>query len=119
MANQVEHPDAISAGSQGNAQRLPDGHLFVGWGSTGRFSEFDSGGNLLWDGSVPSGYDTYRAYRSPWVGTPDTDPTAVASRVDANDVVQLICEHPNRPPAQVGGHEPVPVWGVEPRAAEL
>jgi hypothetical protein len=43
----------------------------------------------------------------------------VAVRVDADDVVQLICEHPNRPPAQVGGHEPVPVWGVEPRAAEL
>lgn len=87
LVDQVVHPNGgISAASQGNAQRLPDGHLFVGWGATGRFSEFDSGGNLLLDGSVPSGYDTYRAYRSPWVGTPDTAPTAVASRVDADNV---------------------------------
>jgi len=40
-------------------------------------------------------------------------------RIDADDVVQLICEHPDRPPAQLGGQVPVPVWGVEPRAAEL
>ncbi|MDX6605203.1 MAG: hypothetical protein QOF23_1712 [Solirubrobacterales bacterium] len=86
LVSSVVHPDGISAGSQGNAQRLPDGHLFVGWGQTGRVSEFDSEGNLLWDGQTPTGYDTYRAYRSPWVGLPTSDPTAVARRVDGNDV---------------------------------
>lgn len=49
----------------------------------------------------------------------DRDRVRVSMRVDADHVVQLICEHPKRPPAQVGGHVPVPVWGVEPRAAEL
>ena len=78
LVSSVQHPDGLIANSQGNAQRLPYGHLFVGWGSVGRFSEFDSGGNLLWDGQVPAGYDTYRAYRSPWVGEPTTDPTAEA-----------------------------------------
>jgi len=82
----VQHPDGLIANSQGNAQRLPDGHLFVGWGSVGRFSEFDSAGNLLWDGQVPAGYDSYRAYRSPWVGTPGSDPTAVGDRTDADHV---------------------------------
>jgi hypothetical protein len=86
LVGSVEHPDGLSAGSQGNAQRLPGGHLFVGWGQLGRFSEFDSDGNLLWDGQTPVGFDSYRAYRSPWVGTPDTDPTAVADRLDANHV---------------------------------
>ncbi len=86
LVSSVQHPDGLIANSQGNAQRLPDGHLFVGWGSVGRFSEFDSAGNLLWDGQVPTGYDTYRAYRSPWVGTPDTDPTAVADRTGSHDV---------------------------------
>jgi hypothetical protein len=40
---------------------------------------------------VPTGYDTYRAYRSPWVGTPDTAPNAVADRTGSHDVsVQAI-----------------------------
>jgi hypothetical protein len=82
LVGSVEHPDGISAPSQGNAQRLSDGHLFVGWGQTGRVSEFDASGNLLWDAQTPNGYDTYRAYRSPWVGQPDDDPTAVATRTD-------------------------------------
>lgn len=86
LAASVQHPDGLIANSQGNSQRLPGGHLFVGWGSVGRFSEFDSAGNLLWDGQVPAGYDSYRAYRSPWVGTPDTDPTAVGDRTDAGHV---------------------------------
>ncbi len=82
----VQHSDGLIANSQGNAQRLPYGHLFVGWGSVGRFSEFDSGGSLLWDGQVPAGYDTYRAYRSPWVGEPTTDPTAEAEASGGGNV---------------------------------
>jgi hypothetical protein len=85
LVGEVEHPDGLSAGSQGNAQRLPDGHLFVGWGQLGRFSEFDSNGNLLFDAKVPDGYDTYRAYRSPWVGEPLTRPTAVAARAGKHE----------------------------------
>jgi len=49
----------------------------------------------------------------------DRERVRVTVRIDADDVVQLICEHPDRPPAQLGGQVPVPVWGVEPRAAEL
>jgi hypothetical protein len=86
LVDSVEHPDGISAPSQGNAQRLPGGHLFVGWGQTGRVSEFDAGGNLLWDAQTPSGYDTYRAYRSPWVGQPTTDPTAEAQSLDKHRI---------------------------------
>ncbi|HEY3765622.1 MAG TPA: arylsulfotransferase family protein, partial [Gaiellales bacterium] len=76
LVKQDVHPDHLSAGSQGDAQGLPNGDTFVGWGATGRFSEFDPAGNLLYDASVPTGYDTYRAYRFPWVGEPDTRPTA-------------------------------------------
>lgn len=44
----------------------------------------------------------------------------VAVWVDTHDVVQLICEHPKTDLQPiVGGHEPVPVWGWKPRAAEL
>src|SRR3954447_5634847 len=82
LVGSVEHPDGVSAPSQGNAQRLPDGHLFVGWGQTGRVSEFDSTGILRWDAQTPSGYDTYRPYRSPWVGAPDAAPPLDAPRLD-------------------------------------
>jgi hypothetical protein len=76
LAREIKHPDSLLAGSQGNSQALEDGGTFVGWGATGRFSEFDSQGALLFDAGVPAGYDTYRAYRSAWDGNPDTDPTA-------------------------------------------
>ncbi|HTQ06072.1 MAG TPA: arylsulfotransferase family protein [Polyangiaceae bacterium] len=82
LVKELIHPDKIQAGSQGNAQALGQGHTFVGWGATGRFSEFDAAGNLLFDANVPStgGWDTYRAYRFVWHATPDTRPTATASR---------------------------------------
>jgi hypothetical protein len=90
LVSSTEHPDGLAAGSQGNAQLLPGNHLFVGWGQLGRFSEFGSDGGLQFDAQLPAGYDTYRAYRSPWVGTPDTDPTAVAERSGAEVNVDAI-----------------------------
>ena len=80
LVSSVEHPDKLSAGTQGNAQRLPGGHTFVGWGSQGRFSEFDERGQLLFDARVQGGYDTYRAYREPWHGTPRGDPALALER---------------------------------------
>lgn len=80
LVKELIHPDKIQAGSQGNAQGLADGHTFVGWGATGRFSEFDEAGSLLFDASVPNGWDTYRAYRFRWHGHPETRPTATAHR---------------------------------------
>ena len=70
LVKQLVHPDKIQAGSQGNAQALDGGHTFVGWGATGRFSEFDADGNLLFDATVPTtgGWDDYRAYRFAWHG---------------------------------------------------
>ncbi|HXJ22949.1 MAG TPA: arylsulfotransferase family protein [Polyangia bacterium] len=81
VVKQIIHPDKIQAGSQGNSQALDHDHTFVGWGATGRFSEFDRDGNLLFDAAVPpnAAWDTYRAYRFEWHGTPDTKPTATAT----------------------------------------
>lgn len=68
------------AGSQGNTQTLRNGNKFVGFGSVPFISEFSSSGALLFDASLPFGDDTYRAYRVPWVGTPDpaTTPPSLA-----------------------------------------
>ena len=80
LLRSIVHPDGLLAGSQGNSQALDAGHTFVGWGATGRFSEFDAAGGLLFDASVPTSWDTYRAYRNVWHATPDSSPTATATR---------------------------------------
>ncbi|MDQ3879172.1 MAG: arylsulfotransferase family protein, partial [Actinomycetota bacterium] len=59
LQKSITHPDKLSAGSQGNAEALPQSHTFVGWGQLGRVSEFDEAGKLLFDATLPNGYDTY------------------------------------------------------------
>jgi hypothetical protein len=91
LIRSIEHPDGLSAGSQGNSQALDNGNTFVGWGQTGRFSEFDPSGNLLFDASVPVGFDTYRAYRHVWHARPDSAPVATAQRnADGTTTVHAI-----------------------------
>ena len=85
LVQAIEHPAGLSTPSQGNSQRLPGGDLFVGWGRLGRISEFSADGRLLFDATLPPGYDTYRAYRFPWTGQPSSSPTASARR-DGLDV---------------------------------
>jgi hypothetical protein len=84
LVKSIEHPDHLSAPSQGNSEQLSDGDLFVGWGRLGRFSEFSPDGRLVLDAVFPPGYDTYRAYRFPWTGHP-SPPPAVAARRDGPD----------------------------------
>ncbi len=84
LVSSIEHPDGLSAGTQGNSQLLPDGHTFVGWGSQGHVSEFGEDGRMLFDARLPHGYDTYRAYREPWHGTPHGDPTLAVERHGAD-----------------------------------
>ncbi|MHB1539298.1 MAG: arylsulfotransferase family protein [Solirubrobacteraceae bacterium] len=68
------HEPAL-AGSQGSVQLEPDGNVFVGWGQLPYFSEYSSSGTLLYEGSFTGADESYRAYRSPWVGLPKTQPS--------------------------------------------
>ena len=86
LIRSIVHPDGLSAGSQGDAQALDNGDTFVGWGATGRFSEFDARGNLLFDASVPTGFDTYRAFRHVWHAQPDAPPIATAQRASDGSI---------------------------------
>jgi hypothetical protein len=64
--------------TQGNAQTLPNGNAFVGWGSEPGFSEFHEDGELLFDANFPAGVESYRAFRFPWVGRPAEEPAVAA-----------------------------------------
>jgi hypothetical protein len=59
-------PEGLVAASQGNAQTMNNGDLFVGWGILPYISEFSPSGNLLFNAEFPGGINTYRAYRLPW-----------------------------------------------------
>ncbi len=74
------HPGRlVLAKAMGNAQMLPNGGMFVGWGTNPYFSEFDADGKLLLDGVLVKGDPTYRSFIGDWEGHP-AEPPAVAAR---------------------------------------
>ncbi len=76
------HPVPLLASYEGSVQELPDGHVFVGWGTEPYASEFDQAGDLLLDARLPTNVQSYRALRSPWTGRPRTRPALVVVRDD-------------------------------------
>ena len=73
--------------SQGDVQMLPNGNWMLGWGGLPNFTEFNSHGQIVFDGQFPSGEFSYRVYREPWSGQPTVPPTIVAKRAGASTVV--------------------------------
>jgi hypothetical protein len=89
LVTQYEHPAALSSGSQGNIQLLANGDMFVGWGSQPYFSEFSAGGQLLFDAHMHGSYESYRAYRFPWTGSPTGAPAIAALAPSASGPVTV------------------------------
>jgi Arylsulfotransferase (ASST) len=89
LVKSYHHPLRLLVPFEGNAQVLPDGHIFVGWGGVPYFTEFDAAGHVLLDvrfgklhGRITGpnqDADSYRAYRFIWRGHP-TDKPAIATR---------------------------------------
>jgi outer membrane protein assembly factor BamB len=79
LTREYTHPDGVLAATQGNAQTLPNGNLFVGWGSEPVFSEFAEDGRLLFSARFPTDAESYRAFRHPWTGRPDALPALAAA----------------------------------------
>ena len=86
VRQQFLHPGhRLLAESQGNMQALPDGNWFIGWGQEPDLSEFSAHGTLLFDASMPAGYESYRAFRFAWRGRPATVPSlSVAAARDGS-----------------------------------
>lgn len=82
LVHAYSHPaNALRAGALGSVQVLPDGHIFVGWGVHGWYTEFKADGRALLDGNLAgSATQSYRAFRFPWTGRPD-DPPGVAVKL--------------------------------------
>jgi Arylsulfotransferase (ASST) len=86
LVRSYRHPKRLLVPFEGNAQFLPNGNVFVGWGAVPYFSEFDRRGRVVLDASFGRGTarikgpnqdaDTYRAFRFVWHGHPTDRPAA-------------------------------------------
>ena len=74
LVREYLHPEQPFATYQGNVQVLPDGNVFVGWGSGPYMTEHDPDGDVLFDASFPPEVESYRAFRLPWKGKPQGGP---------------------------------------------
>ncbi len=90
LVGEYTHPDKILAATQGNGQVLPNGNVFVGWGSEPYFSEFSRDGKLLFDASFASQVESYRAFRFPWKGQPQDRPAVVAESGSEDEVTLYV-----------------------------
>jgi hypothetical protein len=88
LLREYTSPDKLLATSQANMQTLPNGNVFVGWGSEPFVSEFSRHGKLLFAARLPPDGESYRAFRFPWRGQPTDGPAvAVERRPDGRVVV--------------------------------
>lgn len=79
-----ENKPPILAMSQGSMQVLPDGNVFVGWGSQPYLSEFSKrGGRELFTLHLAGPLESYRGYRFQWWGQPLTALSIATARTPA------------------------------------
>jgi hypothetical protein len=84
LVTEYKPPQPRVAWAMGNAQQLPDGGMFVDWGTAGAFTEYGPHGDVRYDASFADGSVSYRAFRFPWSGAP-AEPPAVAVTGSAGD----------------------------------
>ncbi len=60
----------VLAAATGSVQVLPNGNVFVGWGTTPYFSEFTADGQMLYCAQMPANVFSYRALRAEWPPQP-------------------------------------------------
>lgn len=87
LAAQYGRDGGFTSDYMGDAQPLPNGNVFVGFGSEPYFSEYSRSGKLLFEGELPGPDLTYRATLEQWVGLPLSPPVGAARRTDGKTTV--------------------------------
>ncbi|KAK5175755.1 uncharacterized protein LTR77_000895 [Saxophila tyrrhenica] len=59
---------------RGSFQMLPNGNAFVNWAVSSKITEHLPNGTVVMEARLKAGVDTYRAFKSPWVGRPASPP---------------------------------------------
>lgn len=84
--SKYDHPYGVGAYApeRGNFQTLPNGNAFVSWTKDALHSEHSPDGELIAEAKFPSGLKTYRSYKFPWVGRPQSPPDVHSQVVAAS-----------------------------------
>jgi hypothetical protein len=87
LVQELKHPGALKAGSQGDVQEMAGGAWFVGWGQEPYFTEYNSSGQMIYDAHMWAvkenkalETESYRTYKFPWKATPYWPPSIAAKR---------------------------------------
>jgi hypothetical protein len=78
----------LLAPAQGNMLGLPESKWLLGYGNLPNFTEYDSTGQVMLDGTLGLGVQNFRAYLSQWSAQPSTQPAILAKRSGAGVTVQ-------------------------------
>lgn len=90
VLNRYIRPDQGLTRLRGNSQLLANKNMFVCWSQGGYISEFSPEGQVLMSASFTSDrFSNYRAYKSEFIGRPNTPPDLVAS-VFGSDETNLV-----------------------------
>jgi hypothetical protein len=77
----------LLAPAQGNLLSLPEDNWLMGYGNLPNFTEYNSGGEVLMDGTLGPNVQDFRTYLSPWSGHPSSPPAIAAKRSGSSTVV--------------------------------
>jgi hypothetical protein len=79
LVKQFTNPTkTLLASSQGNTLSLPGGDWLMGYGGLPNFTEYDSSGHVLLDGTLGKDVQDFRTYLSPWSATAPGRPSVLA-----------------------------------------
>ena len=89
LLKQFTNPNIrLLTASQGDLVSLAGGNWLMGYGGLPNFTEYDSAGEVLFDGTLGPGVEDYRTYLAPWSGQPKTVP-AIAAQAGADGRVTV------------------------------
>jgi hypothetical protein len=87
LVKQFVNPSkTLLAESQGNALSLPGGNWLLGYGRLPNFTEFDSAGHVLLDGTLGKDVQNFKSFLSSWEGHPTTAPAVLARPAGAGAI---------------------------------
>jgi len=80
LVKQFTNPTkTLLATSQGNVLNLKDGNWLMGYGGLPNFTEYNSAGRVLLDGTLGKSVQDFRTYLSTWSGHPTSPPAVLAA----------------------------------------
>ncbi|HEX2704062.1 MAG TPA: arylsulfotransferase family protein [Solirubrobacteraceae bacterium] len=76
----------LLASSQGDVLDVGGGNWLMGYGGLPDFTEYNSAGDVLLDGSLGLNVQDFRSYMAPWSGQPQTKPSVAAQAASSGSV---------------------------------